>query len=74
MEFYVFMNREGEILCKNGSLNIYKSKTEFDRMITYRREATAKNMTKDIPYWRCRNIDIDEFKVVKVKISCERVG
>lgn len=42
-------------------------------MITYRREAAAKNMLKDVCYWHRHDIEIGQFEIAKVEISYERI-
>ena len=71
MKLFVFMNKDNEMLCRKGNNNkvMYTSKTEVDRMLTYRRYAQALSTKKDKHYFLYRNIDISDFCIVLIDIN-----
>ena len=78
MKIWVFMNNKNEFLVKSKG-KIYPSKTELDRIISYRIESQSRNYLLKNDYWLYRGIDITKYDLVQIrlflgviiKVNCE---
>lgn len=65
------MDDDGDFLCKKQS-KVYSSRNDIDKMLTYRNYIKAEQMKNDQHYWNHRNINIDNFSIVKIELSFKK--
>lgn len=76
MKLYTLINKDDEFLARKKTSNyskkndsLFTTKTEFDRVITYRSLKHIQNFYNDTHYFQYRNIKIKDFEIVEIELQ-----